>query len=433
MTDPLRSSKGIACFVFKKHYNNLSCGLQDHLPALGSNLYSFDLISVDTRNRSVENTNQLVRCMCLLNDVEERIKRDHSAFEKFCGVLCSQGVGLAHLGEPMLCDYQQLCEKSPKPTLPGSCSSQQDNYDTVSSVEPSAESQAEAIDQDTPVAQPSRSTYDPRIYTRAPLFVKSFETPQQALSSAGDDAGEQVVPVKETSGGKSDCSLTPLDLSVDRFAAKCSDRALQQEERRLVGDMKISWDKVVKCENCTTTQSEYSRKLEDVKQYYDKQLEDGKAKLVSAQEEVKELTTNNQCLLGTIDIQSKDKCTKLKETKAEIEQLKHDVEQLKRVLNEKEKLLDQKIMEEARLRSAIGSNEKELHILKQYAQCCPIFGNERRMKNFEQKKALCTQMQSLVVQFFSSQNPDEKSKLQDEIQAKLSRFTFLERHRSYSL
>ena len=93
---------------------------------------------------------------------------------------------------------------------------------------------------DMPVAQPSRSMYNSGVLSDKSLFVKSFETPQQALSSGSDDPdGEQVVPAEELSGihnGKIACPLPSLDLSLDRYSAEHLDRSLELEEKMLVSE-----------------------------------------------------------------------------------------------------------------------------------------------------------------------------------------------------
>lgn len=113
-----RSAEDIACFVFQKFYKNLSSGLQVHLPTIVAHLYSKGLVSADNRDKAYDNsTPQSEKCMHLLKDVEDRIRRNHFVLESFCEVLCCQEVGLSDLGDPMLRDFQQLC---PNPIVHGS-------------------------------------------------------------------------------------------------------------------------------------------------------------------------------------------------------------------------------------------------------------------------------------------------------------------------
>ena len=433
------SFKENACFVFQKYYKGLSTGLAPHLPVLAAHLYSSLLITCDNRNRilDINGTSQLERCMCLLNDVEERIKRDHTPFEKFCQVLCSQEVGLSDLGDPMLRDFQQLCEKSRKPMFHGSYVNQQIGNNMSKSAEPTSESQSEAIDEGTPLARSSRSTFIPATYSSSPPLVKSFGTPQQALSSGSDDTGEQVVPVKESTlqCGTTGCPLTQLDLNagVGCYSARRLNKAKEQEEKRLVSDAQVLWDTVKDCENCAETQEKYSRILEDMKKYYEKQLEDGAAELARVKLSEKKLLKQKEHLLETVDIQSEDKMKRLKETENEIIQLSAEVDRQRRELQAKERQLNEKIKEQEMLRSTMSSKEKKLHEMCRDAKCCPIYSDGRKLDVFRKRAEMCTQIQSLVVRFFSSRDPGEKSNLRDEIQTKLSRFSFLRKRRSFSL
>ena len=128
-----KSTPEIARGLFQKYYDDLICGLQAHLLMVTVHLYSKRLISMDSKDIVLDHgISQLEKCMHLLKDVEDRIKRDFSAFEKFCEVLCSQDIDLSDLGAPMLDEFQQLC---PHPTSCGGsfavppCESQADNID----------------------------------------------------------------------------------------------------------------------------------------------------------------------------------------------------------------------------------------------------------------------------------------------------------------
>ena len=82
-----RKAEEVARFVFRKHFKDLTSGLQAHLPMIAAHLYSEGLVSVDNKDRVLDNsTSQPEKCMCLLKDVEDRLKRDSSVLEKFCGV-----------------------------------------------------------------------------------------------------------------------------------------------------------------------------------------------------------------------------------------------------------------------------------------------------------------------------------------------------------
>lgn len=71
--------------------------------------------------------------------------------------------------------------------------------------------------------------------------------------------------------------------------------------------------------------------------------------------------------------------------------------------------------------------------MSQSAKYCPIYGDRKRRKHFEQKRVLCEDIQSLVAKFFATFNLSEKSKLHDEIQAKFAHFTSLKRRKSLSI
>ena len=419
-----RGKKEVASDIFRKHYNNLSVGLQDHLPTLVSNLYSESLVSVDIRNRILDNsTSQLEKSMGLLRDVEDRIKSDHTALEKFCEVLCCQDVGLSHLGEPMRLDFQQLCQTSAKSTFHGSYGSSAGS--ASASVVPTAESQPDNRNEGASKAPPSRLVqYDLGSGLEQPLdtsYVKSFPTPQHDQYSVTYGDSEQVVPINESLRPVRANTVSPsCDLSMSHFASKSASRNRDVKEKLLLSDMVLSWDRMSrKCEKCENIQLEYDSKLEKVKQYYEEQLQKSSTdKKSETAFQVKKLEEDKQHLLRTIDIQTEEKVKRFKENEVEIQRL--------------QECLSLKIKEQEELKRDISENKRELHKMKQLARQCPIYNSKTRREYFERKKTLCTDIQSLVVHFFTTQNPDEKGELRKKIQDKLAHFTPLKRRRSFS-
>ena len=295
--------------------------------------------------------------------------------------------------------------------------------------------------------------------------MKSFEASQYAQGSGkgvldfdgadthgtyyGELASDQAVPVKASSSPESAQIVAPyMDLTPGRYVTERSVQSQDREEKCLVGDVKVSLDKIVdKCGNCgkcEKNQAKYESKLKDLREYYDKQLED-MAESTSIQQEDK------RCLMRSLDLQTKEKQMK----EEEIRQLKHQVEELEahtrreqdklnsairlkeREMNQLKclvgQLQSQSKKEQDELRSAISLKEKELHDMKQLASCCPVYSKKMRRANFEQKRDLCAEIDSLVKQLFISKNPDEKNRLCRRIQAKLTRFSPLERSRSFSM
>ena len=447
-----KSAQEIACFLFQKHYKNLSSGLQAHLPMVVAHLYSENLVSADNRDKTLDNTtSQLEKCMCLLKDVEDRIRRDYSVFEKFCAVLCSQEVSLSHLGDPMLHDFQQLC---PKPTIHGSYNII--NESSSKFTKPAPESQIDATDEGTSNVQPSRSDkYSASDDSGGKIasYVMSFGTPQQVLDTDNDSymysGHEQVVPEKESGRPKRANTVAPYvgPFDIDHFSVKHSAQDQDSEEKMLVSDLVLSWDRVkLKCANCASIQAEYEKKLQDIMKFYDKRLKSSVTKSASfrhvkrLEEEKQRLEDDKQHLVKAMQIQSvqseKDHRQleeQLEENEKEIEQLQLQVEKQMSELMGMQRLLEEKRKEQKELKSTLSSKERELHEIAQSARHCPVYSTKKRREHFERKKELCEEIQSLVVKFFATSNVDGKSKLHNEIQAKFSHFTSLKRRRSFSL
>lgn len=436
----LRVLKENACFVFRKYYKDLSTGLQNHLPTLVTHVYSVSLVSKDNRNKILDqysNTSQLDRCMWLLNDVEDRIERDHSALNKFCEALCSQEVGLSDLGEQLRYDFQQLCNTSANPTFHGSYM-----YNSLAkSTEPVVDSAT--TDEGTHKTQPSRLVkYDIQfggsVLDRTSSCVQSFATPQQVqVQDDGTDGGygklEQVVPaIKESSRPERAKTVSPYVDLVDASAGH-SVRDQEFEEKRLYSDMLSSWYRVTrKCENCAKIQAEYESKLEKMKEYYDKCLKGDDTKVASVRC-VKKLEEDKRHLIRAMDLQSEEKLKQLKEKEQEIEQLQCQVGKQKRELIEIQELLECKRKELEGLKTDMSLKEKKLYDVNQSAKRCPVYGNKKKRASFERKKKLCDEIQSLATLFFVSQDPHEKSKLKEKVQAILTHFTSFERRKSFSL
>ena len=435
-----RSAQEVACFVFQKHYRDLSSGLLVHLPMIASNLWSEELISVDIKDKVLDNgTSQPEKCMCLLKDVEDRIKRDSSVFEKFCGVLCSQEVGLSHLGDPMLRKFQELF---PKPIIQGSYNTLSETLSRFSG--PASESQIDITEEGMSNMQPSRSdkysTGDgdgdgDGSGERAASIPAPFKATQQPLETDGDLYVEQVVPEKESGRPERAKTVAPYVglFDTDRFGVGYSIQGRDSEEERLVSDLVLSWDRVkLKCENCARIQAKYEKKLEDVKEFYDKRLKSNVTKSAS----FRQLKEDKQHLLRTIQIQSmqsEEDRRKLEENEMKIEELEFLVEKQMSELMETQLLLESKKKEQEKLKSTLGSKERELHEIAQLAKNCPVYSNKKRQAHFARKKELCEEIQSLVAKFFAACTLDDKSKLHDEIQSKFVHFTSLKRRRSFSL
>ena len=430
-----KSAQEVARFVFQKHYKDLSSGIQVHLHMIAVNLYSNGLILVDTRDKTLDNSSTpLEKSMCVLKDVEERMKRDSSVFEKFCEVLCSPDVGLSDLGEPMLCDYQQLC---PNPAAYGSHHTL--NETSSKFTEPAAESQADVTDEGSPILHPSRSDGF-SVGECGGEKAESYTMPFKATQDAGNDSytynggSEQVVPQKESGFP----GTTDSYASLFHFDAKYSTRDRDNEEDRLISDLILSWDKVkLKFENCASARADYETKLQRVMEFYDKRSKTNVMRYGSFRQLEKEkqhLEKEKQHLLGTIDIQSKDRKRlegQLEEMEEEIEVLQRQIKQQKLELSEKQMHLEKKQREHERLKSSLSSKERKLYEITQSANNCPVYSNPKRRAHFERKKVLC-EIQSLVAKFFSTYNVDDKSKLLSEIQSKFAHVTLLKRHRSSS-
>ena len=436
MVDSSANSKEKACSLFKKHFDNLTTGLKDHLPMLVSQLYSSELVSSDTRDKIIDtgnNTDSRIKCMCLLKDVEERIKSDHSALEKFCEVLCHQNIGLAHLGEPLRDDFRQVCHSDSlaKPTFHGNYNAP--GEDTPVFIEPASESQVDVASNGRSARQTEESLVkhdggcdDEKMST----FIKSFETLHQ-VHADGNNGGndgelEQMVPVNESCQPKRGKTFPYIDLDSGCFTAHQSFRDQELEEKALVSDMVVSWDRITqRCERCAAIQATYETKLENMKEYYTKLLEGGTARPASVQR-IKTLEDDKQHLLRVLDLKTEEKLKQLKEKEEEIDELQHQVDTLQARLHRKKK-------EQEELKASLSANEKELHKVKKLGSHCPIYGSEEKLADFKQKLELCKEIQSLVAQFFVSGNPDEKTRLQERIQPKFSRLTSLERRNSFSL
>lgn len=123
----------------------------------------------------------------------------------------------------------------------------------------------------------------------------------------------------------------------------------------------------------------------------------------------------------------------LEENEMKIEELELQVEKQLRELMETKRLLESKKKEQEKLKSTLSSKERELHEISQSAKHCPVFGDKKRKKHFEQKRELCEAIQSLVAKFFATCSLDEKGKLHDEIQAKFAHFTSLKRRKHLSI
>ena len=421
----MASKKASAAWsVFRKNYGGLTSGLQSHLSILVAHLYSNHLVSPDSKNKildinSVAST--IDRCTLLLNDVEDRIRRDHSSLEKFCEVLCHQDIDLAYLGEPMRRDFQQLCETSPKPTFHGSYSS----IATTKSTEPVSESQsATAMNGYTPSVQPSRlletdlhaSTSD----TEKPqTFVKSFATPQQAQEDSTDSAcGDtlQVVPVKESSySGR--MNAVPIFDDLVSAGAKCS--AQDPQEKRLYEDMvSTSYKALQECENCTRIRAECERKINKMKKYY----ENCSAKAASTKFE---LEVDKKSLSRVLEIQMEEKWKQLEESKERSANLQCQVDELQDRILELQTTKDEH-------KERISSKERELYKIKQLAKECPIYSDEKKLESFKRKKKKCDKIQSLMEQFFASLDPRTKSKLKEAVHAEFTHLNSLGRRRSIS-
>ena len=439
-----RSAQEVACFVFQKHYKDLSSGLQVHLPMIAAHLFSEELISVDIKDKVLDNsTSQPEKCMCLLKDVEDRIKRETSVFEKFCGVLCSQEVGLSHLGDPMLLKFQELC---PKPIIQGT-------YNTLNETSskfpwPASESQMDTTVEAMSSMQPSRSdkygTSDGADGggEGAASVLAPFKATQQQLDTDGDMDVEQVVPEKESGRPERAKTVAPYVglFDTDRYGVRHSIQGRDSEEERVVSDLMLSWDRVkLKCENCASIQAEYEKKLQDAKEFYDKRLNNMVTKSASFRH-VKQLEEDKKHLLKTIQMQSLQSKEdqrqlegQLEENEKEIEQLQLQVKKQVNELMDMQRRLESKKKEQEILKSALSSKERDLHNIAQEAERCPVYRNKKRREHFERKKELCEEIQSLVTKFFATCSLDEKSKLHDEIQAKFVHFISLKRRRSCSL
>lgn len=438
-----RSAEERACFVFQKYYKNLSSGLQVHLPMVAAHLFTEGLVSADNRDKTLDNnTCQLEKCMCLLKDVEDRIRRNHSILEKFCEVLCSQEIGLSHLGDPMLLDFQQLCSN---PTVHGS-------HNTVNGrfVVPASESQADTYTQDRgssnrqPLRSDKYSIVDSGVGgERAASIPAPFEaTQQQPLDTDSDtymcgSGLEQIVPQKESGRSARAETVAPFVGLVEtghyRVGHSIQDRECEEEERLVVSDLMLSWDRVqLERENCTNVKAKYEKKLRDAKEFYDKCSKTNVNKSASFRH-VKQLKEDKRTLLRAMHIQSMQSEEDRIQLEENIEELELQVEKQTRELMETKKLLESKKREQEKLRSTLSSKERELHEIVRSAKHCPVFGNKQRRAHFERKKELCEEIQSLVANFFSICNVEEKSKLHKEIQAKFARFTPLKRQRSFSL
>lgn len=502
------------CSVFQKHFANLNSGLKDHLPVLVSQLYSRELVSLDIVGKITDTANGIdltVKCMCVLKEVQERIKNDYLTLEKFCEVLCHQNVGLAHLGEPLRDDFQQLCQgdHSVKPTFHGSynalsdktsmfteptseshvedriskdssafekfcdvlshqqvglehlgdpmrcdfqqlCSSAKQTFHASYSTpenssvfqEPASDSNMDVTDCDESKEQTERFVkYDLGSDTEK-LFtvVKSFEAPQQAQGDGdsdgthyGEHVSDQTVPVKESSYQKSAKIIAPyIDLASGCYVTQRSGQDLDHEEKCRIGDMKVSLDKIARkcgdCSKCAKIKAEYESKLRGLEKYYDMKLKDmAESRSTCIQQELDE---TKHCLTWTLDHQTKEKLKK----EEEIKQLNHQIKELEvQTTREIDQLKARSKNEQDKLRSKLSLKEKELHDINQSASHCPVYSNKMRRANFEQKRGLCSEIDSLVKQMFTSKNSDEKNKLCQRIHAKLARFSPLERSRSNSM
>ena len=434
-----KSAEDIACFVFQKFYKNLSSGLQVHLPMIAAHLYSKGLVSADNRDKTSDNsTSQSEKCMCLLKDVEDRIRRNYYVLESFCEVLCCQEIGLSDLGDPMLRDFQQLC-----PNPPAIHFSNHTLNEKFS--EPASESQTDATDEGTLNVQSSRS--DIHVCSvgdgggeKAASYFTSFtsKTPQQPLDRDYDVYVEQVVPEKESGRPERAKTVAPYVglFDADHFGVRRSIRGQDSEEDRLVSDLVLSWDRVkLKCENCASIQAEYDKKLQGVMEFYDKRLKSKVTKSASFRH-VKQLKEDKQHLLRTIQIQSiqsEEDRRQLEENEMKIEELELLAEKQMKELMETQRFLESKKKEQERLKSTLSSKERELHEISQSAKHCPVYGDRKRRKHFVQKRELCEEIQSLVAKFFATCNLGEKGKLHDEIQAKFAHFSSLKRCKSLSI
>lgn len=431
-----RSAEDIACFVFQKFYKDLSSGLQVHLPTITAHLYTKGLVSADNRDKTSDNsTPQSEKCMFLLKDVEDRIRRNFSILESFCEVLCCQEVGLSDLGESVLHKFQHLC---PNPSVGGSNLTLNEKF-----LEPASESLTDAIDEGATNVQLSRSnecSVGDGIEEKVASYLTSFpsKTPQQPLNRDYDAYVEQVVPERESGHPERAKTVAPYVglFDTDRFGVRHSTREQDSEEDRLVSDLMLSWDRVkLKCENCASNKAEYEKKLQDAKDFYENRLK-SKVTKSSSFRQVKQLEEDKQHLLRTIQmqgVQSEEVRKQLEENESKIEELELQVEEQTRELMEKRRLLESKKKEQEELKSSLSSKERELHKMSQSAKYCPIYGDRKRRKHFEQKRVLCEDIQSLVAKFFATFNLSEKSKLHDEIQAKFAHFTSLKRRKSLSI
>lgn len=456
------SFKEEASSIFRKNYANLTTGIQNDLPVLVPELYSSLLVTASVRNKVLDTSNSTdsqVKCIDLINCVEERISRNHSDFETFCNVLCK--VGLEHLGEPMRSDFQQLCN-STKQTFHGNYTAPPDS--TSEFPEPTSESHVDVAIHDTPEAQTERLVkYDlGSSVNNSSTFVKTFDASQPPVGDCGEGTygeliAEQVVSVEESSSpGRTKIGSLNLDYSAGRFSTQRSFQEQDFEEKCLIGDVKVTFDRIAHrcasvqvCGNCESIQAEYESKLEGLREFYDKQLKDSTAESASSQQK---LVEDKHCLVRALDIQMEEKQKK----EEEIEQLKSQARKQEDCMRKKENELEFAILlkeremkqlklqvrelqtnskkEQDKLKSAISSKEKELHDLNQMASHCPFYGNKIRQANFQRKKDLCSEVQSLVKQFSMSQSPNERRKLHGRIQRKLTHITPpLERCRSFSL
>ncbi len=433
-----RSAESIACFVYQKFYKDLSSGLQVHLPTITAHLYSKELVSADSRDKISDNgTSQSEKCMYLLKDVEDRIRRNYFVLETFCEILCCQEIGLSDLGDPMLRDFQQLC---PNPSVCGSNRTLNEKFP-----EPASESQTDAADEGTPNVQSSRSNEcnvgeSDGSGEKVASYVTSFPSkpPQQPLGRDYEAYVEQVVPERESGRPERAKTVAPYVglFDTDHFGIRHSNREQDSEEDKLVSDLMLSWDRVkLKCENCASIQAEYEKKLQDAKEFYDKHLKATVTKSASFRQ-VKRLEKDKEHLLRTIQmqgVQSEEDRRQLEENEMKIEELELQVEQQMSELMETQRLLETKKKEQEKLKSALSSKERELHEMSQSAQHCPVYGDRKRRKHFKQKRVLCEDIQSLVEKFFATCNISEKGKLHDEIQAKFAHFTSLKRRKSLSI
>ena len=432
-----RSAEEVACFVFQKYYKSLISGLQVHLPMIAVHLFSEGLVSADNRDKTLDNnTSQLEKCMCLLKDVEDRIRRNHSVLDKFCEVLCSQEIGLSDLGDPMLHDFQQLC---PNPTIPGTHNTVNERF-----IMPTSESQADTLDEGLSNIQPSRSdkygiSDDAGSRERAALIRLPFKPTQDTDGDIHTYYGselEQVVPQKESGHPAREKAVTPFVSLVDSDHCDVGHSVQDRdcEEDRLVSDLVLSWDRVkFNRENLASVKAEYQKKLQDTKEYYDtqsKRLKPSVTKSASFRH-VRKLKEDQRILLRAMQIQSKEDRIQLEENELKIEELELQVEKQMSELMESQRLLEMKKKEQKKLKVTLSSKERELHELNQSAKHCPVYRNKKRRAHFEQKKELCEEIQSLVAIFFSTCNVDKKSKLHKEIQAKFVHFTPLKRCRSF--